>query len=59
MEAIDTAFRKLAELRNELIQSQLWNKREIEDSNSDYSQFFMTISCMLSEYSLNKEVSHE
>lgn len=59
LQAIESAFRHLAILRFELEQSGIWKPGKQDETDSDYYQFFMEISCKLSDLYLNKEVSHE
>lgn len=59
LQAIESAFRHLAEIRLELEQAGIWKKGTDCDFSSDFYQFFMEISCKLSSLYLEKEIGHE
>ena len=59
LQAIESAFRHLTEMRLELEQEGAWKPGRHYDRDSDFYQFFLGLSCRLSQLYLDKEEDHE
>ena len=59
LQAIESAFRHLTEMRLELEQEGVWKPGRHYDRDSDFYQFFLGLSCRLSQLYLDKEEDHE
>ena len=59
LQAIESAFRHLTEIRLELEQEGVWKPGRHYDRDSDFYQFFLGLSCRLSQLYLDKEEDHE
>ena len=59
LQAIESAFRHLTEMRLEREQEGVWKPGRHYDRDSDFYQFFLGLSCRLSQLYLDKEEDHE
>lgn len=59
LEAIESAFRHLTEIRLAFEQEGIWKTGTDYDIKSEFHQFFAEISCKLSLLYLEKEIGHE
>ena len=59
LQAVESAFRHLTEIRLELERVGVWKPGRHYDRASDFYQFFLEISCRLSQIYLDREGSHE
>lgn len=58
LQTIESAYRQLTEIRLRLEHSGVWKPGRQYDLASDFYQFFVEISCRLSQLYLDREESH-